>query len=157
MPRIIEHPYDLIGTEGQEIGPTQWLEIEQDRVDAFARATNDHQWIHVDVERAKDGPFGGTIAHGYLTMSLASPFLEQMIEVRGFSHGVNVGTDKVRFLAPVKVGSRIRGRGEVVSVEEKGGGIQSVIRITIEIEGGDRPACIIDTISRYYPETLDAE
>lgn len=152
MPKIFDNPHDLLGTAGQPIGPTGWLTIEQQRVDRFADATNDHQWIHVDVERARSGPFGGTIAHGYLTMSLASYFLEQMIDVRGYTHGVNVGTDRVRFLNPVKVGARVRGRGEIVSVEERSGGVQSTIRVTIEIEGEEKPACVIDTISRYYPE-----
>lgn len=152
MPKIFETPGSLVGSEGTLLGPTEWLAIEQDRVDGFAEVTGDHQWIHVDVERAKDGPFGGTIAHGYLTMSLASLFLPELIDVRGFSHAVNVGTDRLRFLNPVRVGSRIRGTGEIVKVEEAKGGIQSVLRITVEIEGEDKPACVVDTISRYYPE-----
>jgi acyl dehydratase len=127
--------------------------IEQDRVDGFADATGDHQWIHVDVDRAKDGPFGGTIAHGYLTMSLVNFFLPQLIEVRGFAHAVNVGADRLRFLAPVRVGARIRGVGEIVSIEEIKGAIQSVVRVTVEIDGSEKPACIVDTISRYFPET----
>jgi acyl dehydratase len=152
MPKIFETPASLVGSEGTLLGPTEWLAIEQDRVDGFAEVTGDHQWIHVDVERAKDGPFGGTIAHGYLTMSLASLFLPELIDVRGFSHAVNVGTDRLRFLNPVRVGSRIRGTGEIVKVEEVKGGIQSVLRITVEIEGEDKPACVVDTISRYCPE-----
>lgn len=152
MTRIFETPATLIGAEGTKLGPTDWLTIDQDRVNGFAEVTGDHQWIHVDVERAKDGPFGGTIAHGYLTMSLVNYFLPQLIEVRGFAHAVNVGADRLRFLSPVKVGSRIRGVGEIVGVEEVKGAIQSVVRVTVEIEGSDKPACVVDTISRYFPE-----
>jgi acyl dehydratase len=152
MAKIYQSPRDLIGQEGTPLGPTDWLAIEQDRVNGFADVTGDHQWIHVDVERAKAGPFGGTIAHGYLTMSLVNFFLPDLIEVRGFSHAVNVGADRLRFLSPVKVGSRIRGVGEIVSVEEVKGAIQSVVRVTVEIEGSDKPACVVDTISRYFPE-----
>jgi acyl dehydratase len=152
MTRIFETPAALVGTEGTKLGPTDWLAIDQDRVNGFAEVTGDHQWIHVDVERAKDGPFGGTIAHGYLTMSLVNYFLPQLIEVRGFAHAVNVGADRLRFLSPVKVGSSIRGVGEIVGVEEVKGAIQSVVRVTVEIEGSDKPACVVDTISRYFPE-----
>ncbi|MFM2020445.1 MAG: hypothetical protein RJB02_153 [Pseudomonadota bacterium] len=152
MTRIFETPAALIGAEGTKLDPTDWLAIDQDRVNGFAEVTGDHQWIHVDVERAKDGPFGGTIAHGYLTMSLVNYFLPQLIEVRGFAHAVNVGADRLRFLSPVKVGSRIRGVGEIVGVEEVKGAIQSVVRVTVEIEGSDKPACVVDTISRYFPE-----
>ena len=151
-PRIYEAPIGLIGQEGTLLGPTEWLTIDQKRVDGFARVTGDDQWIHVDVERASAGPFGGTIAHGYLTLSLVNYFLPQLIDVRRVSMGVNVGSDRLRFLAPVKVGARIRGTGEIVKVEEVKGGIQSVVRVTVEIEGSDKPACTIDTISRYYPE-----
>ncbi len=152
MAKIYDSPRDLIGQEGTRLGPTEWLAIDQDRVNGFAEVTGDHQWIHVDVERAKDGPFGGTIAHGYLTMSLVNFFLPDLIEVRGFTHAVNVGADRLRFLSPVKVGSRIRGVGEIASVEEIKGAIQSVVRVTVEIEGSDKPACVVDTISRYFPE-----
>lgn len=152
MAKIYANPRDLIGLEGAPLGPTGWLAIDQDRVNGFAAVTGDNQWIHVDVERAQAGPFGGTIAHGYLTMSLVNFFLPDLIEVRGFTHAVNVGADRLRFLAPVKVGSRIRGRGEIVGVEEIKGAIQSVVRVTVEIEGSDKPACVVDTISRYFPE-----
>ncbi|MFY7838237.1 MAG: MaoC family dehydratase [Novosphingobium sp.] len=152
MTAVFQKPADLIGKEGMKLGPTDWLAIEQDRVDGFAEVTGDHQWIHVDVERAQAGPFGGTIAHGYLTMSLVNYFLPQLIEVRGFAHAVNVGADRLRFLSPVKVGSRIRGAGEIVSVEQVKGAIQSVVRVTVEIEGQEKPACVLDTISRYFPE-----
>ena len=153
MTKVFETPHALLGAEGMQLGPTDWLQIDQTRVDGFAAVTGDHQWIHVDVERAKAGPFGGTIAHGYLTMSLVNLFLPQLIEVRGFAHAVNVGADRLRFLAPVKVGSRIRGAGEIISAEEIKGAIQSVVRVTVEIEDGDKPACVVDTISRYFPET----
>lgn len=153
MTKIFAKPADLVGAEGTQLGPTRWLLIDQDRVNGFAEVTGDHQWIHVDVERAKQGPFGGTIAHGYLTMSLVNYFLPQLIEVQGFAHAVNVGADRLRFLAPVKVGSRIRGVGEIVGVEEVKGAIQSIVRVTVEIEGADKPACVVDTISRYFPES----
>ncbi len=152
MPLIFARPADLIGQEGTQLGPTDWLLIDQQRVDGFADVTGDHQWIHVDVERARHGPFGGTIAHGYLTMSLVNHFLPDLIEVRGFTHAVNVGADRLRFVSPVKVGSRIRAVGEVVAVEAIKNAIQSVVRVTIEIDGQDKPACVIDTISRFFPE-----
>lgn len=151
--KIYASPRDLLGQEGTTLGPSPWLNIDQDRIDGFAEVTGDHQWIHVDPVKAKDGPFGATIAHGYLTLSLVNLFLPQIVEIRGFSAGVNVGMDKTRFLNPVKVGSNIRGTGEIISAEEvKGGAIQCVIRVTVEIEGADRPACVVDTINRYFPE-----
>ena len=152
MTKVYDSPRDLIGQEGTSFGPTAWLSIDQPRVNGFADVTGDHQWIHIDTERAKTGPFGTTIAHGYLTMSLVNHFLPELVEVRGFAHAVNVGADRLRFLSPVPVGSRIRATGEVLSVEEIKGGIQSVVRVVIEIEGGDRPALSVDTISRYFPE-----
>lgn len=150
MTRVFDTPRDLIGAEGTQLGPTDWLTVDQDRVNGFAEVTGDHQWIHVDVDRAKAGPFGGTIAHGYLTLSLVNLFLPVMIEVRGFTHAVNVGADRVRFLNPVRTGSRIRASGEIVSVEEIKGAIQSVVRVTVEIEGETKPALVLDTISRYF-------
>lgn len=153
MAVVFNNPRDLLGKEGTKLDASEWLTIDQDRIDAFGQVTGDLQWIHADPERAKDGPFGATIAHGYLTLSLVNMFLPQMIDVRGFSAGVNVGLDKLRFLNPVVVGSRIRGTGEILSVEEvKGGAIQSVVRVTVEIEGKEKPACVVDTISRYFPE-----
>lgn len=152
MTKIFDTPRDLLGAEGTTLGPSDWIMIDQQRVNGFADVTGDHQWIHTDVERAKAGPFGGTIVHGYLTMSLVNMMLPQLIEVGGFSHAVNIGADRMRFLAPVKVGTHVRGTGEIISVEEKGGGIQQVVRVTVEAEGGDKPACVIDTISRYYTE-----
>ena len=151
MATIFNQPADLLGSEGQHLGFSDWLEIDQQRIDLFAEATGDHQWIHVDPEKAKDGPFGATIAHGYLTLSLANLFLPQVMEVQNTSMGVNYGCEKVRFPAAVPVGSRIRGGGEVISVGEVKGGVQVVVRMTIEIEGSDRPACVIDAISRFFP------
>ncbi|MCL9999779.1 MAG: MaoC family dehydratase [Erythrobacter sp.] len=152
MTTIFDRPQDLIGAEGTQLGPTEWLTIDQARVDGFAEVTEDRQWIHVDVKRAQSGPFGGTIAHGYLTMSLVNHFLPQLIEVRGFTHAVNVGADRLRFLNPVRVGARIRATGEIVGVEEIKGAVQSVVRVTVAIEGEEKPACVVDTISRYFPE-----
>lgn len=151
MPTIFEQPADLLGAVGQQLGHSDWLEIDQQRINLFADATGDHQWIHVDPEKAAEGPFGATIAHGYLTLSLANLFLPQIMEVRNTSMGVNYGCEKVRFPAAVPVGSRVRGVGEVISAEELKGGVQVVVRMTIEIEGGERPACVIDTISRFFP------
>ena len=151
MATVFENPQDLLTSVGQSLGASEWLEITQSRIDQFAEATGDHQWIHVDPERAKDGPFGQCIAHGYLTQSLVNFFLPQIVEVQGISMGVNYGADRVRFPAPVPVGSRIRGQGELVAAEEtRDGGIQATIRVTVEIQGGERPGCVIDTISRYY-------
>ncbi len=150
-PRIFASPAGLLDAVGAELGPTEWITVTQEMIDLFARATGDDQWIHVDVERARSGPFGGTIAHGYLTMSLANRFLPQMLDVQGAAMGVNVGSDRLRFLAPVPAGARLRGRGEILAVEEIKGAIQSTVRVTIELEGSDKPACTIDTISRYYP------
>jgi acyl dehydratase len=152
MTTVFGTPAELKPAEGQHLGYSDWVEITQDRIDKFADATGDHQWIHVDPERAKQGPFGACIAHGYLTQSLVNMFLPQILEVRGISMGVNYGADKLRFPAPVPVDSRIRGGGELLRVEEVKGGVQATIRVTVEIEGGDRPGCVIDTISRYYPE-----
>lgn len=139
----------LAAAVGQHLGYSDWLEITQDRIDLFADATGDHQWIHVDPERAAAGPFGTTIAHGYLTLSLSNALLPQIVEVRGISMGVNYGVNKVRFPAPVKVGSRIRAGAELVAVEEIPGGVQTTILITIEVEGGDKPACVIESLSRF--------
>jgi acyl dehydratase len=152
MGTVFETPEELKDAVGKQLGKSDWLEITQQRIDLFAEATGDHQWIHVDPERAKSGPFGATIAHGYLTQSLVNKFLPEIVEVRGISMGVNYGADKIRFPAPVPVGSKLRGSAELVRVEEvKNGGIQATVRVTVEIKGNDRPACVIDTISRYYP------
>ena len=149
---IFQNPQELKTAVGNPLGVSEWLEIDQKRIDLFAEATGDHQWIHVDPERAKQGPFGTTIAHGYLTQSLVNLFMPEIIQVNGSSMGINYGADRLRFPAPVPVGSRIRGTAEIISAEDtKDGAVQAKVRITVEIEGGDRPACVVDTISRYYP------
>jgi acyl dehydratase len=138
---------DAVGTH---LGWTDWLAITQERVDLFADATGDHQWIHVDVERANaESAFGGPIAHGYLTLALSNLFLPDLIAVPAASAGVNYGTGKVRFPSPVPVGSRVRGGAEVAAVEEIPGGLQTTITITIEVEGADKPACVIESLSRW--------
>jgi len=152
MATVFANPLDLNGAVGQHLGYSDWLTITQERINQFADATGDHQWIHVDPVRAKDGPFGACIAHGYLTLSLVNLFLPQIVEVHGIRMGVNYGVDKVRFPAPVRVGARIRGGGELIRVEEVKGGVQATIRVTVEIEGGDRPGCVVDTISRFFPQ-----
>jgi acyl dehydratase len=141
---------EVRGAVGRHLGYSDWLEISQERVNQFAEATGDHQWIHIDVERAKSGPFGGPIAHGYLTLSLSNLFLPQIVEVTGVSMGVNYGTDKVRFPAPVQVGSRVRGGAEMIEATEVTGGVQTLIRITIEVDGAAEPACVIDSLSRWF-------
>ena len=148
---IVAHPNDLLSLPGKKLGPTETMRITQSRIDQFAEATDDHQWIHVDAERAAAGPFGKTIAHGYLTLSLASCFLPDLIEVQNTSMGVNYGTEKARFPSPVAVDSDIFATGEIISAEENKGGIKTVVRVTISVLGSDRPACIVDTISVFYP------
>ena len=151
MASVFKTPADLKNAIGRHLGYSDWLEVTQDRIDKFADATGDHQWIHVDPVRAKDGPFGACIAHGYLTLSLVSLFLPQIVEVHGIRMGVNYGADRVRFPAPVRVGSRIRGGGELLKVEDVKDGVQATVRVTVDIEGQERPACVVDTISRFYP------
>ena len=151
MTTVFEQPAELLQAVGQHLGHSDWLEIDQQRIDLFADATGDHQWIHVDPGKAAEGPFGKTIAHGYLTLSLANLFLPQIMEVRNTSMGVNYGCEKVRFPAAVPVGSKVRGAGEVISAEEVKGGVQVVVRMTIEVQDSDRPGCVIDTISRFFP------
>jgi acyl dehydratase len=152
MATVFETPHALLGAVGKHLGWSESLEITQERIDLFADATGDHQWIHVDPERAAKGPFGRTIAHGYLTLALASWFLPRIVEVRGISMGVNYGLDKVRFPSPVPSGARVRAGAELVAAEEIKGCVQATIRLTIQVEGADRPSCIADTISRYYPK-----
>jgi acyl dehydratase len=151
MTTVFKSPLDMKEAIGKHLGYSEWLEIDQTRINLFADATGDHQWIHVDPVKAKEGPFGACIAHGYLTLSLVNMFLPQIIDVQGITMGVNYGLEKVRFPAPVPVGSRVRGGGELVSVEDVKGAVQSVVRVTVEIEGNDRPGCVVDTISRYFP------
>ena len=140
---------DVKAAVGRHLGTSDWLEITQDRIDQFADATGDHQWIHVDPERAATGPFGATIAHGYLTLSLSNALLPEIVEVEGISMGVNYGVGKVRFPAPVPVGSRIRASAELLAADDVPGGVQTTIRVTVELEGSDKPACVIESLSRY--------
>ena len=150
MVAIFHSAEELRAAAGREAGPTDWITVEQSRVDEFADATDDHQWIHVEPARAASGPFGTTIAHGYLTLSLVNFFLPNLLRVAGAKMGVNYGTNKVRFPAAVKVGARIRGRAQVLEATDVPGGVQIVVRVTIEIEDGERPACVADTISRFF-------
>ena len=135
---------------GRHLGHSAWLEITQDRVNTFADATDDHQWIHVDAERAARGPFGGPIAHGYLTLSLVIPLFTQVLHVEGVRMGLNYGLEKVRFPTPVRVGSKIRLAVEVVSVEDVAGGVQSTFDFTVEVDGSEKPACIARPVYRHY-------
>ena len=146
MPALAELP----GLAGRRLGPTDWRLVSQERVNAFADATDDHQWIHVDVERAKKGPFGGTIAHGYLTLSLVPVMQQELLDVQGAALTVNYGLDKLRFPAPVPVGSRIRARGIVSEVTEVSGGLQLKLTMTFEVEGTEKPACVAEVLLRFY-------
>jgi acyl dehydratase len=145
----VSSPGELHGHEGSELGASSWVEVTQERVDLFADATGDHQWIHVDPERAASGPFGGTIAHGYLTLSLAAGFLDDLLRVDGASMAVNYGTNKVRFTAPVPVGSRVRALGELLAVREKGSTVEATVKLTYEIEGSDRSPCFAELVVLY--------
>lgn len=151
MARIFEHPEQLLACVGEALGESEWLTVEQSRIDQFAEATGDHQWIHVDPVRAAAGPYGACIAHGYLSLALVNLFLPQIVEVRGISMGVNYGCDRVRFPNVVKAGARIRGRAELVAAEAMKGAVQATVRVSVEIDGEERPGCVVDTISRYYP------
>ena len=142
---------EVSGLVGQELGTSDWFEVTQDRVDTFADATDDHQWIHVDVERAKaESPFGGPIAHGYLTLSLLVPLLAQVLVVSDTPMAVNYGLNKVRFPSPVPVGSRVRLTATLKEVEQVAGGLQLTLSAVIEREGSEKPACIAEPVYRYY-------
>jgi acyl dehydratase len=141
---------ELKGKVGQELGVSDWYEVTQERVDAFADATGDHQWIHVDVERAKETPFGGTIAHGLFTLSLGPQFSYAMFTIEGVAFGLNYGYNKVRFPAPLPVGSRVRMRAVLTSVDEVPGGLQFVVTQTFEREGGDKPVCVAESVARVF-------
>ena len=149
MVTVFESPRDLPDAVGTHLGHSDWVRVDQARIDLFAEATGDHQWIHIDPQRAAEGPFGATIAHGYLTLALTNMLLPQLVEVQGASMGINYGTNRVRFPAPVPEGSRLRAGAELVEVERVAGGYQAVIRITVEIEGQNRPACVVDSVSRF--------
>ena len=135
---------------GQHLGHSDWHEVTQEQVNLFADATGDHQWIHVDVERAKAGPFGGPIAHGYLTLSLTPTLISEAFEVSGVAMGINYGLNKLRFPSPVPVGSRVRAGVELGSVEDVSGGAQVQLNVTYEIEGGSKPVCVAEVLFRYY-------
>jgi acyl dehydratase len=141
---------DVAGLAGTDLGWTEWLEVTQDRVDLFADATDDHQWIHVDPERAAAGPFGAPIAHGFLTLSLTVKFWSELFDVTGVTTRVNYGLDKVRFVSPVKVGARVRMNAVVAEVTEVRGGYQFAVDQTIEIEGSDKPAVVARGLYRFY-------
>ncbi|MEU1806406.1 MaoC family dehydratase [Streptomyces sp. NPDC019937] len=149
-PRIFTSPDELRAAVGEELGPSDWLEIDQKRIDLFAEATGDHQWIHVDAEKAAAGPFGTTIAHGYLTLSLLPYFSPQLLRVEGLTMGVNYGSNKVRFPSPVPVGSRLRATGRIAEVTEVKDGIQLTLTVTVEREGGTKPVCVAESVSRFY-------
>lgn len=141
---------DLPTLVGTELGPSEWIDIAQDRVNTFADATDDHQWIHTDPERAKDGPFGGPIAHGFLTLSLLIPLWDSLLDVQGVTTKVNYGLDKVRFVSPVPVGTRVRATASIAEVTEVKGGWQLTVDVTIETEGGTKPAVVARSLQRFY-------
>ena len=135
---------------GDVYGPSSWIDVPQERIDAFAEATGDHQWIHVDPERAKGGPFGSTIAHGYLTLSLLPVASYEVVPRQGGSMSINYGLNKVRFPSPVPVGSRLRASFEVIELDEQDWGGQATMRATVEREGGEKPVCVAEIVFRYY-------
>lgn len=150
--RIIESLSALPALVGQEVAVSPWIEITQQQIDLFAQATGDHQWIHVDAEKAKAGPFGATIAHGFLTLSLLPRFFETAFDLRGTRMGINYGLNKVRFTSPVPVGSRLRGRMTLLSCDPvDNGGVQMVWSTIVEREGADRPVCVAESVARRYP------
>jgi acyl dehydratase len=140
---------EFVAAEGAELGPTDWLEVTQDRVNLFADATDDHQWIHVDPERAANGPFGGTIAHGLLTLSLLPHFTHQLYTVDNIAMAVNYGYNKVRFITPVRVGVKIRARAQIAKVDRLDGAVQATVTVTVEIDGSDKPAAVAESIVRF--------
>jgi acyl dehydratase len=150
MSIIVNGLDDLKKLAGSDLGTSEWIEITQERINTFADATGDHQWIHVDPEKAAEGPFGAPIAHGYLTLSLFIPLFTELLDVQGVTTKVNYGLNKVRFPSPVKVGSRIRLVGRLAEVDEVPGGVQITVDGTIEIEGGTKPAAVLSSLSRFY-------
>jgi acyl dehydratase len=144
--RVFNGIDELKQAVGEHLGHSDWHTVTQEKVDLFADATGDHQWIHVDPERAKAGPFGGTIAHGYLTLSLLPMLNQQIYRIDGLTMGINYGTNKVRFPAPVPVGSRVRAGTELLEVNPNAQGAQAVVRTTIEVEGGEKPACVVESV-----------
>ena len=150
MPTVIDGKDELKAKIGEHLGYSPWLEVTQETVNQFADATGDHQWIHVDPERAKAGPFGGPIAHGYLTLSLGPNLLPKTVEIRGFSMGVNYGANKVRFPSPVPVGSKVRLGVTLLGVDDVAGGVQCELELSFEVDGKDKPACVAQVLFRYY-------
>jgi acyl dehydratase len=150
MTTIVKGIEGLRDKTGQHLGYSDWHQVTQEQVNRFADATGDHQWIHVDVERAKSGPFGGPIAHGYLTLSLAPALLGEVMRVEGFQMGVNLGCNKVRFPSPVPVGSKVRMGVQLAGVEDVSGGVQYILDLTFEVEGKDKPACVAQVVYRAY-------
>ena len=149
--RIINGIEELEQAVGTHLGYSDWHTVTQDQIDLFADATGDHQWIHLDQEKAKEGPFGGTIAHGYLTLSLVPMLSWQVYQVEGIRMGVNYGADRLRFPSPVPVASKVRAGVELLSVTPTSGGYQVVARVTVERDGGDKPACVVDAVSVLVP------
>ena len=150
QPRVFASLDELRTAVGEQLGWTDWQEIDQERIDLFATATGDHQWIHVDPERAAQCPFHTTIAHGFLTLSLIPSLTPRLFQVEGVRMGVNYGVNKVRFPAPVPVGSRLRATAKIADVTEAGGGVQLVTQVTIERDGGEKPVCVAETVARFY-------
>ncbi|MCW2876769.1 MAG: Enoyl-CoA hydratase [Sphaerisporangium sp.] len=150
--RIFVNLNELKAATGEHLGYTEWRQITQEQVDLFADATDDHQWIHVDVERAKDGPFGGPIAHGFLSLALLPSFMTQLFRVDGLKMGINYGLNKVRFPAPVPVGAKIRAGAELLEVKDTPAGTLSSLRITVELEGQTKPACVAETLSLFISD-----
>ncbi|MET8677435.1 MaoC family dehydratase [Streptomyces sp. NPDC004647] len=149
-PRVFASLDELRSAVGEQLGTSDWLEIDQKRIDLFADATGDHQWIHLDPEKAAAGPFGSTIAHGYLTLSLLPALVPQLMRVEGVQMSINYGANKVRFPSPVPVGSRLRATATIAEVTEVSGGVQLATVVTIEREGGEKPVCVAETLSRFY-------
>jgi acyl dehydratase len=148
--RVFNGADELKAAVGEQLGASDWVTVDQKQIDTFAEATGDHQWIHVDVEKAKSGPFGGTIAHGYLTLSLLPVFSAQVYKVENVKMGINYGLNKVRFTSPVPVNSRLRGSFELLEVTEVQGGVQVINKVTVEIEGSERPACVAEWVTQAY-------
>ena len=148
--RTINGLDDLKEAEGEDLGTSDWHEVTQKDIDAFADVTGDHQWIHVDPDRARQTPFGGTIAHGYYTLSLAPKFSEQIYALEGFAFAINYGLNRVRFPAPLPVGSKVRMHAKLKELEQVPGGAQLTVEVTFEREGGDKPVCVAETVARVY-------
>ncbi|MGP4018846.1 MaoC family dehydratase [Saccharopolyspora sp. 5N708] len=146
--RVFSSKEEVIAAKGERLGTSEWLTVTQEQVNQFADATLDHQWIHIDVERAKQGPFGGPIAHGFLTLSLLPKLNSETYRFEGAKMGINYGLNKVRFPSPVPVGSRVRSTTELADVTEVDGGLQLAIKVTVEIEGAGKPACVAESLSR---------